>query len=151
MTPDTEICFDWNWNLSLFLILRSLNVSSVLGDVFLLMCAVSRVKISVFMAKLTPVFLLISNGFPPRTRSHSTGNQSFMVPVLDYSRASRAHSAGQGYGNEIVISSEALPGRPLFGIDKYAWIDCAIIIFGIIRHYEHIFVRFSEKTLLALF
>ena len=78
----------------LFAILRSLNVSSELGDVFILMCMV--------MTRWTPVILLFSNRPPSRTRSHSTGTRVFWFRFA--SRARSLDKSNGGSGNKIGVT-----------------------------------------------
>ena len=69
------------------MILRSLNVSSVLGDVLILLCTVSRLKSKRFLGKVNSnVFV----DFQPSRLTHArlfNRHQTF----LDYSRASRGN------------------------------------------------------------
>ena len=69
----------------LFLILCSLNVSSVLGDVFMLMCTVSGVKIKRFYGKLNSLHARAVIEPEPEFSGYSFG----------LFQSSRVRSAGQ--------------------------------------------------------
>ena len=84
--------------ISLLFILRSLKASSVLGDVFILKCTVSRVKSKRCHGKVNSIV-----DFQASPLSHAqlfNWNQSFLVSVLDYVLVLLNKGNG-GSGNEI--------------------------------------------------